>query len=143
MHVFECEAYTIHYRKGRSWNGERFLDTQIRTEFIVDFHTHLMVDPNGKLLDDEQRRRFKERYGYWIPFEATPREQVKIMRNEGISKAVIFDAGSPTLREAWEINHWITSIVTKYPELIGFAIAPTDGSEGTDELLDVSIKNLN
>jgi predicted TIM-barrel fold metal-dependent hydrolase len=136
------EAYTIYYRKGKVWSGERFLDTQIKTEFIVDMHTHPMNDDARRPFTDEQRKFFKKRFGYWIPFEATPKEQVNIMRREGIAKAVIFDAGTPSLEEAWKINQWIASVVSKYPELIGFAITPTDGSEGTDELLEESINKL-
>lgn len=138
----EYEKYTIRYRKGKVWSGEGFSDTQIRTKFIVDVHTHPMHDYARGLFTDEQRKFFKGMFGYWIPFEATPKEQVNIMTHESISKAVIFDAGSPALEEARETNRWIASVAQRYPELVGFAIAPTDGSEGTSELVEEAIKKL-
>jgi len=142
MGHIEYESHIIRYRKGKVWSGERFSDTQIRTKFIVDAHTHPMNDHAGRPFTDEHRRFFKNRFGYWIPFEATPEEQINVMTRENISKAVIFDAGAPTLEEARETNHWIASVTEGHPELIGFAIAPTDGSEGTSELLEEAVKKL-
>jgi len=142
MQDAKYETYIVRHRKGKVWSGERFLDTQIRTKFIVDMHTHPVNDHAGRPFTDEQREFFKNRFGYWIPFEATPEEQVNIMRRENISKAVIFDAGVLTLEEARETNNWIASVTERYPELIGFAITPTDGCEGTRELLEEAIKRL-
>lgn len=142
MQDVEHESYVIHYRKGKGWNGTRFLDTQIRTKFIVDAHTHPMDDHAGRPFTDEQRKFFKNRFGYWIPFKATPEEQINVMVHENINKAVIFDAGAPTLEEARETNHWIASVTQRRPELLGFAIVPTDGSEGTSELIEDAIKKL-
>lgn len=136
------ETYLIHYKKGKAWSGERFLDTQIKTEFIIDAHTHLMNDPVKEPFTDEQRLYFKERFGYWVPFKGTPEEQIEIMRRENISRAIIFDAGTPTLEEARKVNRWIARVTRKHPELLGFAFAPTDDSEGTKELLEESIGAL-
>jgi predicted TIM-barrel fold metal-dependent hydrolase len=138
----EYESYVIRYRKGKAWTGERFSTTQIRTKFIVDVHTHPTNDHAGRPFTDEQKRFFKNMLGYWIPFEATPEEQVDIMMRENISRAVIFDAHVSTLQEAKEINRWIASVTQSHPELLGFAIAPTDGSGGTSELLEEAIKKL-
>jgi predicted TIM-barrel fold metal-dependent hydrolase len=142
MQDIEYESYVIRYGKGKGWDGERFSDAQIRTKFIVDAHTHPMDDHAGSPFTDEQREFFKNRFGYWIPFEATPEEQVNVMRRENISKAVIFDAGTPTLEEARETNRWIARVTQRHPELSGFAIAPTDGDEGTGQLLEDAIKRL-
>ncbi len=142
MQDVEYETYIIHYTKGKVWTGERFSDTQIRTKLIVDVHTHPMDDHAGSPFTDEQRKFFKDRFGYWIPFEATPEEQVNIMMRENISKAVIFDAGTPAFEEAKKTNRWIASVTQRHPELLGFAIAPTDGSEGTNELLEEAIRKL-
>jgi len=142
MREQEFETYMIRYPKGKVWTGERFADTQIKTKFIVDAHTHPMNDRAGTPFTDQQRRFFKERFGYWIPFEATPQEQLRIMKHENISNAVIFDAGSPTSEESRKINQWIASVTQRYPQLVGFAIAPTDGSGGTAEVLEEAIKKL-
>jgi len=88
MRDVEYETYIIRYTKGKVWTGEGFSDTQIRTKFIVDMHTHPMHDHAGRPFTDEQRKFFKDRFGCWIPFEATPEEQVNIMMRENISKAV-------------------------------------------------------
>jgi len=142
MREREYEPYIMHYRRSKAWNGERFSDSQIRTKFIVDTHTHPVNDHAERPFTDEQRKFFKNMFGYWIPFEATPEEQINIMMRENISKAVIFDAHILTLEEARETNHWIASVVERHPELLGFAIAPVDGSEGTSELLEEAIKKL-
>jgi len=139
---FKYETYPIRYRKEiMVWDGKRLVDGQVRTTFIVDAHTHPTKSFHSKEgLSLDRKRKMKEVSGYWTPFNCTIEEQLELMHGDNISKALIYFGQPSTIEESDRKNKWLCEMTQKHQELVGFALAPTDGREGTEELIEKAIK---
>jgi predicted TIM-barrel fold metal-dependent hydrolase len=141
-HREDLEIYPIKYRKDiMLWDGEKFTDWQINTKFIFDIHTHPTKSfYSGQGLSIDERLELKKIIGFFSPFSCTLEEQLNIMKGDNIAGAAIFFGRPSTLEILERKNKYLSEVVKAHPELVAFALSPSDGRDGTYELIERAIK---